>query len=124
LADTTAHPAQPGRQELGARVQLPCERSDLGRQVSVGGLTEGRHGVRAAQDRAVDAAAGSQNSLPMLDLTFEALAPNRKWIADFTYAWTAGGLPTCPPSSIFSPGRISLTTSHPNGAQARLPAEN
>ena len=25
----------------------------------------------------------------MLDRTFEAAAPNRKWIADFTYVWTA-----------------------------------
>jgi putative transposase len=27
----------------------------------------------------------------MLDRTFEAPAPNRKWIADFTYVWTAEG---------------------------------
>src|SRR5262249_1313600 len=27
----------------------------------------------------------------VLDRTFEAPAPNRKWIADFTYAWTAEG---------------------------------
>ena len=27
----------------------------------------------------------------MLDRTFEAAAPNRKWIADFTYVWTAEG---------------------------------
>ena len=27
----------------------------------------------------------------MLDRSFEALAPNRKWIADFTYVWTAEG---------------------------------
>jgi putative transposase len=27
----------------------------------------------------------------VLDRTFEAPAPNRKWIADFTYVWTAGG---------------------------------
>jgi putative transposase len=51
---------------------------------------------------AVDAAAGSQNPLPMLDLTFEALAPNRKWIADFTYAWTAGGLPLSAVTDLFS----------------------
>ena len=25
----------------------------------------------------------------VLDRTFEAAAPNRKWIADFTYVWTA-----------------------------------
>ena len=27
----------------------------------------------------------------MLDRTFDASAPNRKWIADFTYVWTAEG---------------------------------
>ena len=27
----------------------------------------------------------------VLDRTFEAAAPNRKWIADFTYVWTAEG---------------------------------
>jgi len=27
----------------------------------------------------------------VLDRTFEAPAPNRKWIADFTYIWTAEG---------------------------------
>jgi transposase InsO family protein len=27
----------------------------------------------------------------VLDRSFEAPAPNRKWIADFTYVWTAEG---------------------------------
>ena len=27
----------------------------------------------------------------MLERTFEAPAPNRKWIADFSYVWTAEG---------------------------------
>ena len=27
----------------------------------------------------------------MLDRSFDAPAPNRKWIADFTYVWTAEG---------------------------------
>jgi len=27
----------------------------------------------------------------VLNLTFEASAPNRKWIADFTYVWTTEG---------------------------------
>lgn len=27
----------------------------------------------------------------LLDRTFEATAPNQKWIADFTYIWTAEG---------------------------------
>jgi putative transposase len=66
--------------------------------------------VRTASDRAIDAAAGSQSPsarrrLPpalgerqdaavaanVLDRSFEAPAPNRKWIADFTYVWTAEG---------------------------------
>src|SRR2546421_10601100 len=28
----------------------------------------------------------------VLDRSFEAVAPNRKWVADFTYLWTAEGL--------------------------------
>jgi len=31
----------------------------------------------------------------VLDRTFEASAPNRKWIADFTYVWTAEGWALC-----------------------------
>ena len=27
----------------------------------------------------------------VLDRSFEAAAPNRKWVADFTYLWTAEG---------------------------------
>jgi putative transposase len=27
----------------------------------------------------------------VLDRSLEAVAPNRKWIADFTYVWTAEG---------------------------------
>jgi transposase InsO family protein len=27
----------------------------------------------------------------VLDRSFEAAAPNRKWIADFTYVWTVQG---------------------------------
>lgn len=27
----------------------------------------------------------------VLDRSFEAAVPNRKWIADFTYVWTAEG---------------------------------
>src|SRR5260370_7671480 len=32
----------------------------------------------------------------VLDRTFEASAPNRKWIADFTYLWTPEGCPQYP----------------------------
>ena len=37
-------------------------------------------------ERHVAAVAGN-----VLDRSFDALAPNRKWIADFTYVWTAEG---------------------------------
>ncbi len=37
-------------------------------------------------ERSVDAVAAN-----VLDRSFEAPAPNRKWIADFTYIWTAEG---------------------------------
>jgi transposase InsO family protein len=67
--------------------------------------------VWTASDRAFDAATGSQSPsaterrLPpdlgerqvaavapnVLERSFEASAPNRKWIADFTYVWTAEG---------------------------------
>jgi putative transposase len=65
--------------------------------------------VRAASDRTIDAATGfkarPRRRLPVdmgerqaadvaanvLDRGFEAAAPNRKWIADFTYVWTAEG---------------------------------
>ena len=47
--------------------------------------------VWTASDRAVDAAPGSQSPSNVLNRSFEAPAPNRKWIADFTYVWTAEG---------------------------------
>jgi transposase InsO family protein len=34
----------------------------------------------------------------VLDRSFEACAPNRKWIADFTYVWTAEGWRTLSPT--------------------------
>ncbi len=42
-------------------------------------------------------------ALNVLDRAFEAAAPNRKWIADFTYIWTAEGWLYVAPSSISSP---------------------
>jgi len=39
----------------------------------------------------------------LLDRAFEALAPNQKWIADFTYIWTAeGGLYVAAVVDLFS----------------------
>ncbi len=40
------------------------------------------------KDRAAREAAVAEN---VLDRAFEAAAPNQKWIADFTYVWTAEG---------------------------------
>src|SRR5260370_38184629 len=34
---------------------------------------------------------GTAVAANVLDRTFDASAPNRKWIADFTYVWTAEG---------------------------------
>jgi putative transposase len=41
----------------------------------------------------------------MVDRRFEAAAPNRRWIADFTYVWTAEGWLLWLRSSTFSRGR-------------------
>ena len=112
LADTTAQSTQP-EQRRGGREgssQLLCERSDVRRQACVARHADRRDVVWTASDRATDAAAGSQSPprrrrLPpdlgerrasavasnVLDRSFEAPAPNRKWIADFTYLWTAEG---------------------------------
>ena len=40
----------------------------------------------------------------VLDRAFKAAAPNRKWIADFTYVWTAEGWLYVAASSTSSPG--------------------
>ena len=99
-------------EELGAKVRasfLASDRTYGARRVWRDLLAEGSV-VRTASDRAFDAAAGSQSTparrrLPpdlgerqasavapnVLDRSFEAPAPNRKWIADFTYVWTAEG---------------------------------
>jgi transposase InsO family protein len=49
--------------------------------------------VWLTSDRAIDAITGSQSSdrANVLDRSFDASTPNRKWIADFTYVWTAEG---------------------------------
>ena len=51
-------------------------------------LRRGRDGVayRRLGERQAGAVASN-----VLDRSFEAPAPNRKWIADFTYIWTAEG---------------------------------
>ena len=44
---------------------------------------------------------------PKYSTALRAPAPNRKWIADFTYVWTAEGWPMWLPSSICSRGARS-----------------
>jgi putative transposase len=43
----------------------------------------------------------------VLDRSFEAHAPNRKWIAGFTYVWAAEGWLYVAAVSISSPGALS-----------------
>ena len=101
-------------EELGAKVRASFLASDrtYGATARVARHARGRGVVRAAPDRAADAPAGFESAaadggacrpIPVsapgerrslanvLDRTFEASAPNRKWIADFTYIWTAEG---------------------------------
>ena len=98
-------------EELGAQVWasfLASDRTYGARRVWHDMLAEGT--VRAASGRAIDAATSSQSPSAtastaarsgerqvaavapnVLDRSFEAPAPNRKWIADFTYVWTVEG---------------------------------
>ena len=88
----------------------PRQRPNLRRQACVARPSRRRGIVWIASDRAFDAITGSQSppataspaarsgerqiaavAPNVLDRTFEAPAPNRKWIADFTYVWTAEG---------------------------------
>src|SRR4030081_729276 len=74
--------------ELGAKVRasfLASDRTYGARRVWRDLLAEGLSGG-APRDRRGAAVAPN-----VLDRTFEAAAPNRKWIADFTYVWTAEG---------------------------------
>jgi len=92
--------------ELGAKVRA----SFLGSRAGMEGPCCRRCFQWLAPDRAFDAIAGPESNprrrrLPpdigerlasavapnVLDRGFEAAAPNRKWIADFTYVWTAEG---------------------------------
>ena len=89
--------------------QLPCQRSDLPGTARLARPSGRRRRMRSAPDRAADAPAGLAGaatapasaeegdrqvaSVPanLLDRQFEAERPNQKWIADFTYIWTAEG---------------------------------
>jgi putative transposase len=112
LADTTAQSTQPDNEELGAKVRasfvgsdctygarrvwhdllaqgIPCGLHRIERLMRLQALRARPRRRRLPPDlgeRQVAAVAGN-----VLDRTFEAPAPNHKWIADFTYVWTAEG---------------------------------
>jgi putative transposase len=99
-------------EELGAKMRaslLASDRTNGARRVWRDPLSR-RAVMWTASDRAADAATGPQGTsrrhrLPpdlderqatavaanVLERTFDASALNRKWIADFTYVWTAEG---------------------------------
>ena len=95
VADALAEPA--GDSRRGDRRQgadeLPRQRPDRRRQACLARRAGGRHRVRSAQDRTPDAGDRQASAVAanVRDRAFEAAAPNRKWIADFTYVWTAEG---------------------------------
>ena len=112
LADAAPQRAQSQRRGTGCEGprQLPCQRPDLRCPACVARPDLGRDFLWAAPDRAPDAPAGPKSAPQtaaatanlgerqagaiasnMLDRSFDAPAPNRKWIADFTYIWTAEG---------------------------------
>jgi transposase InsO family protein len=89
--------------------------------------------VVSAPDRTADAAAGPAGSarrrrlpkdegdrqmpsLPsnILDRQFEAERPNQKWIADFTYIWTARAGSTC--TLIWLCRQVELVDAHASAA--------
>jgi putative transposase len=97
---------------LGARVHTSFLASDrtygarrVWRDLLAEGLSCGLHRVERLMRRQALKARPRRRRLPpdpgerpagavapnVLDRTFEAAAPNRKWIADFTYIWTAEG---------------------------------
>jgi len=47
--------------------------------------------VRLIRERGVSYAQAAVVAANVLDRTFAAPAPNRRWVADFTYIWTAEG---------------------------------
>jgi transposase InsO family protein len=62
-------------------------RSAAQRQGNADRRIEMRSGHRAS----IDVAAAPQSAPSVPERTFQASAPNRKWIADFRYVWTAEG---------------------------------
>ena len=124
LAEAAAPPAQPERRrELGAKVRSSFLASDrtygAGRvwhdMLAVQGVSCGLHPnvscgyrlskpVRAGVDCRPIWGSGRSPLVAanVLNRSFEAPAPNRKWIADFTYVWTAEGWLMWLPSSVLA----------------------
>src|SRR5262249_1654414 len=104
LADTPAQSAQPQRRRAWCEGphQLPGR---VWRVLLADGLSCGLHRIERLMRLQALKARPRRRRLPpdlrerqagavapnVLDRTFEAAAPNRKWIADFTYVWTAEG---------------------------------
>ena len=99
-------------EELGAKVRTSFLSSDrtygarrVWRDLLADGLSCGLHRIERLMRLQALKARPRRRRLPpdlgerqagavapnVLDRTFEASAPNRKWIADFTYVWTAEG---------------------------------
>jgi len=89
-------------EELGVKVRASFLASDrtygarrVWRDLLAEGLSCGLHRIeRLMRLQALKARPRRQATAVapnVLDRTFEAPAPNRKWIADFTYVWTAQG---------------------------------
>ena len=99
-------------EELGAKVRASFLASDrtygarrVWRDLLAEGLSCGLHRIERLMRLQALKARPSRRRLPpdlgerqatavapnVLDRSFEAHAPNRKWIADFTYVWTAEG---------------------------------
>ena len=113
LAETTAQPsAAAAIEELGAKVLasfLASDRTYSARRVwhdiLAEGISCGLHRIERLMRLQALKARPRRRRLPpdlgerqvaavaanVLDRTFAAPAPNRKWIADFTYVWTAEG---------------------------------
>jgi putative transposase len=112
LAHATAQSAQPQRRRAGAKVRasfLASDRTYGARRVwhdmIEEGINCGLHRIDRLMRQQTLKARPRRRRLPpdlgerqagavahnVLDRAFEAAAPNRKWIADFTYIWTAEG---------------------------------
>ena len=99
-------------EELGAKVRLSFLGSDrtygarrVWRDLAAEGVSCGLHRIERLMRLQALKARPRRRRLPpdlgerqasavapnVLDRSFEAAAPNRKWIADFTYVWTAEG---------------------------------